>query len=50
MSKIVLNVMLEPKVDLYTVAIPPPQDCDLRGNDFRPNPLGANSKNFASSH
>ena len=25
-SKFVLNVMLEPKVDLHTVAIPPPRD------------------------
>ena len=25
--------MLEPKVDLYTVAIPPPRDRDRRGND-----------------
>ena len=27
-SKFILNVMLEPKVDLYTVAIPPPRDRD----------------------
>ena len=27
-SKFVLNVMLEPKVHLYTVAIPPPRDRD----------------------
>ena len=27
-SKFVLNMMLEPKVDLYTVAIPPPRDRD----------------------
>ena len=27
-SRFVLNVMLEPKVDLYTVAIPPPRDRD----------------------
>ena len=27
-SKCVFNVMLEPKVDLYTVAIPPPRDRD----------------------
>ena len=27
-SKFVLNVMLEPKVDLYAVAIPPPRDRD----------------------
>ena len=27
-SKFVLNVMLEPKVDLYAAAIPPPRDRD----------------------
>ena len=27
-SKFVLNVMLEPKVDSYAVAIPPPRDRD----------------------
>ena len=27
-SKFALNVMLEPKVDLYAVAIPPPRDRD----------------------
>ena len=48
-SKFVLNVMLEPKVDLYTVAIPPLRDRDWRGNDFTSNPLGANSTVFASS-
>ena len=26
--KVCLNVMSEPKVDLYTVAIPPPRDRD----------------------
>ena len=30
-SKFVLTVMLEPKVDLYTVAIPPPRDRDCVG-------------------
>ena len=30
--------MLEPKVDLYTVAIPPPRDRDWRENDFTSNP------------
>ena len=39
-SKFVLNVMLEPKVDLLTVAIPPLRDRDLSGNDFTSNPLG----------
>ena len=48
-SKFVLNVMLEPNVDLHTVAIPPPRDLDWRGNDFTSNPLGANSTVFASS-
>ena len=48
-SKFVLNVMLEPKVDLYTVAIPKPRDRDCCGNDFTSNPLGTNSTVFASS-
>ena len=48
-SKFALNVMLELKVDLYTVAIPPPRDRDWRGNDLTSNPLGANSTVFASS-
>ena len=41
--------MLEPKIDLHTVAIPPPRDCDWRGNDFTSNPLGTNSTVVASS-
>ena len=45
----VLNVMLEPKVYLHTVAILPPLDLDCRENDFTSNPLGANSTVFASS-
>ena len=48
-SKFVLNVMLEPKVDLYTVAIPPPRDRDWRENYLTSNPLGASSTVFASS-
>ena len=35
--------MLDPKIDLYIVAIPPPRDHDGRGDDFMSNPLGANS-------
>ena len=35
--------MLEPKIDLYIVAIPPPRDSDWRANDFTTNPLGFNS-------
>ena len=46
---LVLNVMLEPKIDLFIVAIQPPRDRDLLGNDFTSNPLGANSTVFASS-
>ena len=41
--------MLEPKVDLYTIAIPPPRERDWRGNDFTSSPIGANSTVFASS-
>ena len=48
-SKFVLNVMLEPKVDLYAVAIPLPRDRDCRGNDLTSNPLGANLAVFAWS-
>ena len=39
--------MLEPNVDLHTVAIPPPRDRDWRGNDLTSNQLGANSAVFA---
>ena len=35
MSMSVLNVMLEPKIDLYIVAIPPPRDRECRGNELR---------------
>ena len=48
-SNFVLNVMLEPKIDFYIVAIPPPLDRDWRGNDITSNPLGANSTVFSSS-
>ena len=48
-SKFVLYVMLENKVDLHTVVIPPPRDRDWRGNDITSNPLGANSSVFTSS-
>ena len=48
-SKYVLNAMLGPKVDLYTVAIPPLRERDWRGNYFTSNPLGANSTVFAWS-
>ena len=48
-SKFVQNVMLESKIDLHIVAIPPPQDRDRRENDIRSNPLGTNSTVFASS-
>ena len=48
-SKSVLNVMLEPKVDLHTVAIPSPRDRDWFGNDLPSNLHGANSTLFAST-
>ena len=48
-SKFVLNVMLEPKIDLYIAAIPPPGDRDWRGNDFTSNPPGVNSAVLTSS-
>ena len=40
-SKSVLNMMLEPKIHVYVIAIPPPRDRNWRGNDFTLNPLGA---------
>ena len=49
-SKFVLNVMLEPNVELHTMAISPPRDRDWRWNYFTSNPLDANSTVFASSH
>ena len=47
--------MLEPIVDLYTVAIPPPRDRDWRGNDFTSNFILSridccNSLLFGSTH
>ena len=48
-SKFALNVILEPKIDLFIVAIPPSRDSDHRGNNFTSNPLDANSTVFASS-
>ena len=48
-SRFVFYVMLEPKIDLYIVTIPPSQDHDCHGNDFTSIPLGANSTVFASS-
>ena len=48
-SRLVLNVMLEPKIHLYIVAISPPWDRHWRGNDIMSNSLGANSTVYASS-
>ena len=42
-SKFALNAMLEPNVDLYIVAIPPPWDHDWCGNDLKSNQVVANS-------
>ena len=47
--KFVLNVMLEPKTDLFIVEIPPPRNRDWHENDFTSNPLGANSTVLVSS-
>ena len=47
--KFVLNVVLEPKLDLYIVAILMPQYCDWHGNYFTSSPLVANSIVFALS-
>ena len=48
-SKFVLNVMSEPIIDLFVVAIPPPRNRDWRWNDITSNPLGANLTVFALS-
>ena len=47
--KVFLNVMFEPRIDLYIVAIYRPRDRDCRGNDFVLNTFGVNSIIFASS-